>query len=98
MDRKPDTDNPEIEFTGAYATNSDFGINFQAKVNGENIPCIVSQEALQDINPAARHDEAEQQYLDNKYQLEAIAREKILDGQHKSGRIYIQTSDVAQHT
>ncbi|MCZ0928403.1 DUF1488 family protein [Vreelandella janggokensis] len=83
-----------IEFTGAYAQNENFGINFQAKVDGQFISCVVTTEALQDINPSARMDEAEQQYLDNQSQLEAIAEEKIQSGQVQNGKIYISQSDV----
>ncbi|PHS60723.1 DUF1488 family protein [Alloalcanivorax xenomutans] len=48
-----------IEFTGAYANNENFRINFQAKVDDQPISCVVNSEALQDINPGSRMDEPE---------------------------------------
>lgn len=83
-----------IEFTGAYAKNENFGINFQAKVNDQPVSCVVSVEALQDIKPDSRMDAPEQQYLDNKYKLEAIAEEKISNGQVVNGQVLINQSDI----
>lgn len=83
-----------IEFTGAYAKNENFGINFQAKVDGQLVSCVVSTEALQDINPNRRLDSAEQQYQDNQYQLESIAREKIQNGELVDSKVFINQSDV----
>lgn len=83
-----------IEFTGAYAKNEHFGINFQATVDGQSISCVVSIEALQDINPNGRMDEAEQQYQDNQYQFESIARGKILNGEVANSKVFINQSDV----
>ncbi|HIF5585129.1 DUF1488 family protein [Vibrio alginolyticus] len=83
-----------IEFTGAYGPNDSFGISFQAKVDGEQVVCVVSTEALQDINPNARMDPIAKQYLDNKYQFEAIATEKIQNGHVENGKLFISQSDV----
>lgn len=83
-----------IEFTGAYANNENFGINFQAKVDDQPISCVVSLEALQDINPGSTMDKPEQQYFDNKYQLEAIAEEKIHNGEVVDGKVFINQTDV----
>lgn len=83
-----------IEFTGAYAPNEDFGISFQAKVDGENLPCVISSEALDDIDPDNRFDDAEQKFLNNQSQFESIAQEKILKGEVVGGKVYINQSDV----
>ena len=83
-----------IEFTGAHAKNENFGINFQAKVDGESVSCVVSTEALQDINPSGHMDTAEQQYQDNQYQLESIARKKIQNGEVIDSKVIITQSDV----
>lgn len=84
----------DINFTGIYAQNENFGINFQAIVDEKNIACIVSTAALQDINPSRRLDGAEQQYLNNQNQLEAIARKKIQNGDVSNGKVFIDQSDV----
>lgn len=83
-----------IEFAGVYAPNEDFGIGFQAKVNGENVSCVISSEALDDIDPDNRFDEATQKFLNNQSQFESIAQEKILKGEVVGGKVYINQSDV----
>jgi hypothetical protein len=83
-----------IKFTGIHAPNENFGINFQAKVDGQSISCVVSTDALEDINPNGRMDGAAQQYSDNQSQLESIARQKIQKGEIENGRILINQADV----
>lgn len=83
-----------IDFTGVYATNENFGISFQAKANGENVPCVISIEALDDIDPANRSDDASENFLNNRSQFESIARSKILNGEIENGKVYINQSDV----
>lgn len=83
-----------IEFTGSYTKNENFGINFQAKVDGQSVSCVVSTEALQDINLNGRMDAVEKQYQDNQYQLESIVRGKILSGEVVDSKVFINQSDV----
>lgn len=77
-----------------YAKNENGGINFQIKIDEQTILCVVSTEALQDINPQAKMDDVEQQYRDNKNQFEHIATEKIKNKQVEDGKIYIDSSDI----
>lgn len=84
----------DIEFTGAYAPNENFGISFQAKVNGGNVPCVISIEALDDIDPSNRFDDASEKFLNNRSQFESIARTKILNGEIANGKVFINQSDV----
>ncbi|MBY7669228.1 DUF1488 family protein [Vibrio anguillarum] len=83
-----------IEFVGDCVQNQNFGINFQAKLDGQPIVCVVSTEALQDINPNTRARPVTSQYLDNKSKLEAIATRKIQNGQVENGKVFISQSDV----
>lgn len=83
-----------IRFTKLYANNGNFGINFQAEVDGQSVTCVVSQEALQDIDPSRRMDTVEQQYKDNQSQLELIARRKIENGEVVDSKIFIYNSDL----
>lgn len=85
-----------IEFTGKYTRNNNFGISFQAIVEGEEVTCVVAQEILQDLNSDHRLDSVEQQYLDNKNQLELTARNKILSGKVDENKIFIYGSDISQ--
>jgi hypothetical protein len=82
-----------ISFSGKYAVNPQtFGLNFEATVNGQNVVCSVSTEALQDIDPSNAQNTAEQQFLANQSSFEAIAEEKIIAG--ATSPIVITSSDV----
>ena len=82
----------EIEFTDTYTINSETGgMNFQAIVDGQNVVCKVSQEALQDINPKNRNDDIRTQFLSNQSRLEKIAESKLL---HGNSNIFITSEDV----
>ncbi|ELE5868232.1 DUF1488 family protein [Vibrio cholerae] len=83
-----------IEFIGNCVQNDNFQISFQAKVDGQPIVCVVSTEALQDINPNTRTRPVASQCVDNKSKLEAIATKKIQDGQVENGKVFISQSDV----
>jgi hypothetical protein len=85
-----------ITFTGRYSQNSsNFGINFGAKVDGGHVICWVSKEALQDVNPNARMNEAENQFSTNQAQFENIARNKLLNNQvQEDGSVAITTQDL----
>lgn len=82
-----------IVFSGKYATNSQtFGINFEAVVDGQQFICVVSREALQDINPNNSDHQAEQQFISNRSAFERIAEMKIRAGE--TSPITINSSDV----
>ncbi len=88
----------DIQFTGVCTQTEDGGISFQAKVDGKNVPCRVTAEALEDINPAGRFDTAEQQFQNNRSQIENIASQKILNGELVDGRVNILQRDLQRNT
>jgi hypothetical protein len=82
----------KIEFTDIYERCSEStGIRFYAIVDGRNIPCKVTLEALQDMNPKNRNDTIEEQFLLNQARLEEIAENKI---RNKDSHILITTQDT----
>lgn len=84
-----------ITFSGKYAVNDDtFGINFDATVDGQQVVCSVSTEALDDVNPNDRHNGMEQKFIENQIRLQDIAREKIIRYGATSGVITIDSPDV----
>jgi hypothetical protein len=83
----------KISFSGRYAQNAEtFGINFQALVDGKTYVCIVSQEALQDVDAAQALGSAEDQFLANRSRFEAIAERKIRAG--ATSPVHINSADV----
>jgi len=86
-----------ISFSGKYAVNPQtFGINFEATVDGKNVVCSVSTEALQDIDPSNAQNTAEQQFLANQSSFEAIAEQKIRAG--ATNTVAITSSDILTMT
>ena len=83
----------KIEFPNREAINSvPVGMNFPAIVNGSQITCIVTEEALQDIVTENRTDSVEKQFNDNRSTFENIARDKIENGDLD---IIITNSDIS---
>ncbi|MNZ10450.1 hypothetical protein D3C78_272950 [compost metagenome] len=83
-----------IIFSGAYGINVNFGITFQAIVDGKSVSCHITQEALQDINPENRFNSATQQFESHKFKFQDVARRKIMNGEINNNQVYITTSDI----
>lgn len=76
-----------------YSINSENGgINFIVELNNKEYGCLVSQEALQDIDPINRMENIEKQFISNRNILEDIAIDMILN--QKKDKIYITSSDI----
>ena len=85
-----------VTFSGKWAKNPDtFGINFEAHKDTDRIVCVISTDALQDIQPNNATDSVEQQFLANQYEFQAIAARLIQSGKHKDGFLYIDSQHVA---
>ena len=83
----------QVSFSGKHAINHEtFGINFEAIVDGASIACMVSTEALQDIDPRYALGNAEDQFVANRSSFERIAERKIRAGD--SSPITITSADV----
>ena len=86
----------EILFTGLYGSYGVLGVSFQAKVDGNNVTCIILMEALDDIDPQNRFEKPLAKYENNRVKFENIARQKIQQGEWHNGRVVIGRDDVAQ--
>jgi hypothetical protein len=85
-----------VTFSGKWAKNSDtFGINFEAQKDADRIICVVSTDALQDIQPDNSTNSVEQQFLANQVEFQAIAEKLIRAGQYKDGFLYIHSQHLA---
>jgi hypothetical protein len=83
-------------FSGRWAKNPHtFGINFEAHNDAERIVCVVSSEALQDVQPINPADTVEAQFIGNQQQFQAIAKQLIQNGYHKDGFLYIHRKHLA---
>lgn len=83
----------QILFSDQYAINPQaFGINFEAIVDGSSVICMISTEALQDIDPSNAQRNAQDQFTSNRSAFEQIAEKKIRDKQ--LAPIVITSTDV----
>ena len=83
-------------FSGRWAKNPHtFGINFEAHNDAERIVCVVSSEALKDVQPINPADTVEAQFIGNQQQFQAIAKQLIQNGYHKDGFLYIHRKHLA---
>ena len=84
-----------VQFTGDYATNTEtFGINFQATFNGKAIVCVISTEALDDIDPSNRTDSTENKFINNRQKFQNIAEQKILNDEVENNKVLITSDNV----
>ncbi|MBW9336667.1 DUF1488 domain-containing protein [Herbaspirillum sp. RU 5E] len=63
-----------INFSGTHALAADGGIYFQAVVDGQNVDCHVTHEALSDHFPSSS---TESSYVIGRLRIEEIAESKI---------------------
>ncbi len=83
----------DITFTGASAPTTE-GISFQAIVDGKYVPCLVSMQVLQDIDPTNRFSTSGAQFQNNRARIEAAADRKIRAGQLVNGWVHVHTVDL----
>lgn len=84
-----------ISFTGKPATDPEtFGITFEAIVDGVQVRCRVSTEALQDIDPLSATSDAASQFASNHSSFERIAEKLIHAGRVKDGQVFINSADL----
>ncbi len=84
-----------IQFPNEHSVDPDtFDISFPADVDGNRIRCLVTREALQDINPSRATGSAETQFKTNRYQLQQFAEGKIRAGEVQNGKVVITSADV----
>lgn len=86
--------NMNIEFKGSPFLGDTTEINFVATVDGKSITCIVTFEALEDINLDVKSDDGMLQYINNEAKIKAIAEKKIRNGQVSSNKVVIYSADV----
>ncbi len=84
----------KIEFTGPAAMAADGGVNFAARLNGQDIRCHFSEETLQDVDPEDLHGDPLAQFEAHRFRLLAAAEGKILKGLMTEGTVSVYTSDL----
>lgn len=84
-----------ISFSGKTAPDHDtFGISFEAIVDGSQVRCRVTTEALQDIDPSNAVGEPASQFALNRSSFEQIADKLIRAGNVQNGQVFIKSEDL----
>ena len=84
----------DISFSGKCGLNRNSGINFESHVDGKNVTCIVTREALQGIDLSHKSNSPEEQFQASKHALETIAVRFIRAGRVTDGRVRIGAEDL----
>lgn len=83
-----------IEFPrDKYALHGVHSINFPAIVDGREITCVISIEALQDIS-LLKSMNAKEMFLNNESRIKEIATNKILNSYLGDNNLFICASDI----
>lgn len=80
-----------IAFTDCQPSISDQVIIFIADVDGKTVPCKVSYEFLQDINPAFRNSLPLEQFSIHRSEIYKRMKDKLLNGDEP----LLTTSDLS---
>lgn len=84
----------KIEFIGPAVKAEDDGVLFLARVDGKEIQCHFTYEALEDIEPDSLQDNPLEQFQSHKLKLLSIAEDKLLRGLAIGHRLTVNTSDL----
>jgi len=84
----------KIEFIGPATRAEDDGVLFLAKVDGKDIQCHFTYEALEDIEPDSLQDNPLEQFQAHKLKLLSIAEDKLLRGLAIGQRLTVHTGDL----
>lgn len=84
----------KIEFIGPAVKAEDDGVSFLAKVDGKDVYCLFTYEALEDIEPDSLQDNPLEQFEAHKLKLLSIAEDKLLKGLAIGSRLTVNTSDL----
>ena len=84
----------KIEFIGPASLANDGGVQFPAKLDGSDLLCHFSYEALEDIDPDVVFGDPLEHFA--KYQLKplSIAEKKILAGGTHASQLQVFSNDL----
>ncbi len=87
----------KIEFIGPASLAQDGGVIFPAKLDGKNIECHFSYEALEDVDPDSVMGSALEHFQKHRLILLSAAEKKILSGHVHEGRVQVFSNDLDIH-
>ena len=84
----------KIEFIGPASLAADGGVIYLATVDGKNVECHFSYEALEDIDPDAVFGDALEHFSHHQILLLSAAEKKLIKGIAHNGKLLVNSSDL----
>jgi hypothetical protein len=83
-----------IEFVGPASLAADGGVIYIARLDGKEVQCHFSYEALEDIDPETVFGDALGHFSKHQLMLLSAAEKKLLKGLTHNGQLKINSSDL----
>ncbi|MEI6612880.1 DUF1488 family protein [Polynucleobacter sp.] len=84
----------KIEFIGPASLAADGGVIYLATVDGKNVECHFSYEALEDIDPDTVFGDALEHFSHHQLLLLSAAEKKLIKGIAHNGKLLVNSSDL----
>lgn len=84
----------KIEFIGPAKLMVDSGVSYQAKLDGKNLECQFSYEALEDVDPGAVLGDPLEHFARHQLKLLSVAEQKITARHSHNGILQIHSNDL----
>ena len=84
----------KIEFIGPASLAADGGVIYLATVDGKNVECHFSYEALEDIDPDTAFGDALEHFSHHQLLLLSAAEKKLIKGIAHNGKLLVNSSDL----
>jgi hypothetical protein len=84
----------KIEFVGPASLAADGGVTYIAKLDGKDVQCHFSYEALEDVDPDSVFGDALEHFSRHQLILLSAAEKKLLKGLTHNGQLQISSSDL----
>ena len=83
-----------IDFVGPASLAADGGVIYLAKLDGKEVECHFSYEALEDIDPDSVFGDALEHFTKHQLLLLSAAEKKLLKGLTHNGKLQVNSSDL----
>ena len=84
----------KIEFIGPASLAADGGVIYLATVDGKNVECHFSYEALEDIDPDTVFGDTLEHFSHHQLLLLSAAEKKLIKGIAHNGKLLVNSSDL----
>ena len=84
----------KLEFIGPPTLMANRGVSYRAKLDGKDLDCQFSYEALEDIDPDSILGNPLEHFAKHQLKLLSIAEQKIANGYSHDGILQVHSNDL----